>query len=201
MDSRQPTAFITARSHRLQGNSPVRQRGATMVEFSISLAVFLVLVLAIFEFVLMVLTISRANEVTRDLARIAIVSDPVCDIWGTDCPSGTALSCLTGAMVTTTLTSANNCSGDPTDTACRMLERARTHLPDINGDQIQVRYICSNAGLATRPEPVLQIIVALQNVTHSLALPGLLGLNPEIAIPSFETVRLSEDINTSQKRY
>lgn len=183
------------------GSTHARQHGATMVEFSITLSMFLLVILLIFEFVMMVLAISRANEVTRDLARIAIVSDPVCDIWGTGCPSGTPLNCLAGSTVITTLAGATSCEGGSTDTACRMLERAQGHLPDINGDQIQVRYMCSDAGLTSRPEPVLLINVALQNVTHSLALPGLLGFDPQITIPSFETTRVSEDINTSQKQY
>jgi hypothetical protein len=172
-----------------------------MVEFSITLAVFFLVILAIFEFVIMVLAISRANEVTRDLARIAIVSDPVCDIWGTGCPGAAPLSCPSGPAIVTTLAGATSCNGATPDTACRMLNRAQAHLSDINGSQIQVRYACSGAGLASRPEPVPLVSVSLHGVTHTLAVPGLLGFNPQITIPSFETTRISEDINTSQKRY
>jgi hypothetical protein len=77
----------------------------------------------------------------------------------------------------------------------------QAHMSDVNGAQIQVRYVCSGTGLTTRPEPVPLVSVSLQGVTHTLAVPGLLGFNPQITIPSFETTRISEDINTSQKRY
>jgi hypothetical protein len=178
-----------------------RQSGATLVEFSLTLAIFFLVVLAIFEFVLMVLAISRANEATRDMARIAIVSDPVCNIWGTDCPGGVPLSCPGGPAIVTTLAGATACTSASTGTACRMLNRAQTHIPDINGAQIEVRYGCSGTSLATRPEPVPLVTVALRNVTHALMVPGLLGLNPQLDIPSFETTRIAEDISTSQKRY
>jgi hypothetical protein len=180
---------------------PIRQRGATIVEFAVTLSLFFLLVLAIFEFVIMVLVISRANEATRDMARIAIVSDPVCDIWGTSCPGGAPLSCPAGTAVTVTLAAANNCLATSTDTACRMLNRAQLHLPNINGDQIEVRYGCSGTSRSRRPEPVPLVTVALRNVTHALAVPAFLGLNPQLNIPAFETTRVAEDINTSHKQY
>jgi hypothetical protein len=149
----------------------------------------------------MVLVISRANEATRDMARVAIVSDPVCNIWGTTCPGGAPLSCPAGSPVTVTLTGASNCTANSTDTACRMLNRAQVHLPNINGNQIEVRYACSGTSRPNRPEPVPLVTVALRNVTHTLAVPAFLGLSPEISIPAFETTRVAEDINTSQKQY
>lgn len=182
-------------------NRPDRQRGATIVEFALTLGLFFLLVLAIFEFVIMVLVISRANEATRDMARIAIVSDPVCNIWGTSCPGGAPLSCPAGTPVTVTLAVASNCMATSTDTACRMLNRAQLHLPNINGNQIEVRYACSGTSRSRRPEPVPLVTVALRNVTHSLAVPAFLGLNPQLSIPAFETTRVAEDINTSQKQY
>jgi len=180
---------------------PRRQSGATLVEFSVTLGIFFIVILAIFEFVVVVLAISRANEATRDMARIAIVSDPVCNIWGTTCPAGAPLSCPGGPAIVTTLAGATGCTNASTGTACRMLNRAQAHIPDINGSQIEVRYGCSGTSLATRPEPVPLVTVALRNVTHTLMVPGLLGLNPQINIPSFETTRIAEDINTSQKQF
>jgi len=53
-----------------------RQHGAVMVEFAITLALFMILLLAIFEFVLMIMAFSRANEATRDILRNAIVRVP-----------------------------------------------------------------------------------------------------------------------------
>ncbi|MGM0633441.1 MAG: TadE/TadG family type IV pilus assembly protein [Pseudomonadota bacterium] len=47
-----------------------------MVEFAITLALFMVVLLAIFEFVLMIMAFSRANEATRDIARSAILRVP-----------------------------------------------------------------------------------------------------------------------------
>lgn len=187
------------------GNQPfksvTRQHGAAMVEFAVTLSLFFLLVLAIFEFVIMVLVISRANEATRDMARLAIVSDPVCNIWDTSCPGGAPLSCPAGAPVTVTLAGASNCTAGSTDTACRLLNRAQAHLPNINGDQIEVRYACSGTSRPNRPEPVPLVTVALRDVMHPLALPAILGLNPQVRIPAFETTRVAEDINTSQKQY
>jgi len=180
---------------------PSRQSGATLVEFSVTLAIFFMVILAIFEFVIMVLAISRANEATRDMARIAIVSDPVCNIWGTTCPGGAPLSCPGGPAIVTTLAGATGCTSTSAGTACRMLNRAQAHMPDINGSQIEVRYGCSGASLATRPEPVTLVSVALRDLRYTLAVPGVLGLNPQIPIPAFETTRVSEDISTWQKRY
>lgn len=178
-----------------------RQHGATMVEFAVTLSLFFLLVLAIFEFVIMVLVISRANEATRDMTRIAITSDPVCNIWGTACPGGIPLSCPAGTPITVTLAGASNCTAGSTDTACRLLNRARAHLPNINGSQIEVRYACSGTSRPNRPEPVPLVTVALEHVTHPLAVPAFLGLSPQITIPAFETTRIAEDINTSQKQY
>lgn len=176
------------------------QRGATMVEFAVTLSLFFLLVLAIFEFVILVLVFSRANEATRDMTRLAIVSDPVCNIWGSACPGGVPLSCPGGAPVIVTL-SDGSCASDPTGTACRMLTRAQAHLPNINGEQIEVRYACSGTSQPNRPEPVPLVTVALRNATHPLAVPAFLGLSPQITIPAFETTRVAEDINTSRKQY
>lgn len=52
------------------------QTGTVMVEFAITLALFMVLLLAIFEFVLMIMAFSRANEATREIARSAALRVP-----------------------------------------------------------------------------------------------------------------------------
>lgn len=202
MDSEFTVTPLSSSRKRLRGRDMPRwQRGATTIEFAFTLGMFFLLVLAIFEFVIMVLVVSRANEATRDMARLAIVSDPVCNIWGTSCPGGAPLSCPTGAPITVTLAAASNCTATSPDTACRLLTRARVHLPNINGNQIEVRYACSGASRPNRPEPVPLVTVALRDVMHSLTLPAVLGLQPQISIPAFETTRVAEDINTSQKKY
>jgi hypothetical protein len=196
-----PTSSLASHLRCSDRRGPGRQHGATLIEFAVTLGLFFLLILAIFEFVIMVLVISRANEATRDMARLAIVSDPVCNIWGTSCPGGVPLSCPAGTPITATLAGASNCTANSTDTACRMLNRAQLHLPNINGSQIEVRYGCSGTSRPNRPEPVPLVTVALRNATHPLAVPTLLGLSPQIGIPAFETTRVAEDINTSQKRY
>lgn len=68
--------MLMLRATRRYGRTAGRQQGAVMVEFAITLGLFMVLLLAIFEFVLMVMAYSRANEATRDIVRNAIVRVP-----------------------------------------------------------------------------------------------------------------------------
>ena len=113
-------------------NGPRYQSGATMVEFALTVSLFLLLVLAIMEFVMLLFDMSRANEMTRQLSRLAITASPVCDIWGTGTGCGgsgaTSLSCPGGSAVTVNLsevnTSAPTSPADRGPTGYRMLQLA-----------------------------------------------------------------------------
>jgi hypothetical protein len=170
------------------------QTGATMIEFSLTLPAFLIVVFAIMEVCLLVMDFSRANEITRELARIAIVHDPVCDIFVPG--SGCTLSCPSTAIVTVALPS--NCSSGNTTTGCLMMNSARRHLPNISADQIELTYACSNAGSPNRPDLLPLVTVAVRNLEHNSIFPDFLGIAPTINIPGFSVTRIGEDMYTGK---
>lgn len=158
-----------------------------MVEFAVTLLLFLIILMAIFEFVIMIMAFSRANEATREIARTAIISDPIYatvpegeegeegeDEFGLDCDVGFE-SDLT--------------SDHPT--ATRLLDRARVHLPAVTGTEILVRYECADG--ASGP---IMVTALIQNRTHRLLLPDLLKLPAQIPVPSFSTSRVGESLET-----
>ncbi|MBL4820617.1 MAG: pilus assembly protein, partial [Gammaproteobacteria bacterium] len=59
-----------------------KQKGAALVEFAVTVSLFLIVVFGIMEFSILIMNVSRANELTRESSRIAIIGSPVCDIWG-----------------------------------------------------------------------------------------------------------------------
>ncbi len=179
----------------MANNSPIqRQGGAAMVEFSATVMIFFVLVFAIFEFSLLMMNLARINEVSRDLARIAIVHDPVCDVFNGGCPTG-ALSCPGGAEIAVTLDEVDtSCGNTPETTGCLLLTAAKRQISSIDASQVQVAYACSAAGAENRPQLIPLITVGLINVRHSLIFPDFLGLSAEITMPSFDTSRLGEDL-------
>lgn len=175
-------------------NPDHRQCGAAMVEFSITVLIFLMLVFAIFEFSLLMMNVARTNEVTRDLARIAIVHDPVCDIFNGGCPSG-GLVCPGGAEVSLRLDEVDtSCGNTPETTGCLMLTAAQRQISAIEARQVQVVYACSAAGAENRPQLIPLVTVGLSDVRYSLIMPGILGLSTEITMPDFDTSRLGEDM-------
>jgi len=179
--------------------SGTKQRGAALVEFSLTMSLFLLIVFAIIEFSTLMMNVSRANEVTRELTRIAIVSDPLCDIFSGGCAGGvSSMICPGGAPVQLTLAEAGTDCGTAADsTGCRMLTRAQAFIADIEASQIQVTYACSITGALDRPQVIPLITVGLINVTHGLMVADLLGLaESEIPIPAFETSRTGEALFT-----
>ncbi|MEX0618117.1 MAG: TadE/TadG family type IV pilus assembly protein [Pseudohongiellaceae bacterium] len=168
-----------------------------MIEFTFTLAIFLVVVLAIVEFSILMMNTSRNSEITRELARIAIVENPVCEIFDPD--ASCALSCPGGAPITLTLADAGlDCGATPDMSGCRMLNAAQNFNGDIEPGQITLTYACSTAGATNRPDPVPLITVALSGLTHSLTFPGLFGLEAIINISEFETTRTGEDLFTER---
>lgn len=165
-----------------------------MVEFSVTVLIFFVLVVAIFEFSVLMMNVARTNEVTRDLARIAIVNDPVCDIFSGGCPSG-GLACPGGAQVTVRLDEVDtSCGNTPETTGCLLLTSAKRQMSALEAGQVEIAYACSAAGAENRPQLIPLVTVGLNDVRYSLIVPGLLGLPAEITMPDFDTSRLGEDM-------
>jgi len=180
-----------------------RQYGSTMVEFAMTVSLFLLLTLAIMEFVLLIFDMSRANEMTRQLSRLAITADPVCDIWGagSGCSgSGAAtLTCPSGSAVTVDLSQVDTSTPTPPDrgpTGYRMLELAQDFLPAVQASNIQVSYNCSNAGTVVRPLPIPLVTVRLQNFSRPFIVGSFLGLSTGFGFPAFEVTRIGEDLYT-----
>lgn len=175
-----------------------RQGGTSLVEFALTLSLFLLIVIGIIEFSVLVMNLSRANETTRELSRIAIVSDPLCDIYGGGCPGpASSLVCPGTNAVRVTLDQVGmNCSSRPNSTACRMFNVANAFLPGIQPEQIEVSYACSNTGAPERPLAIPLVTVALRNMTHTFMLPGLVGIDAQVAFPDFETSRTGEDLHS-----
>lgn len=179
------------------------QAGATMVEFAITVSLFLLLVLGLMEFTLLVLDISRANEVTRQLSRTAIVSDPVCDIFDGSCPGAVSgLACPDGDPVVVSLDqfNTNNCRADATDTPCRMLNAAQALLPTVQASQVEITYACSGTGFADRPRAIPLVTVALRGLERPFLFAGFLGLDRGIEIPGFAITRTGEDLYTERQQ-
>lgn len=159
-------------------------------------SLFLLLVLGIMEFVILLFDMARANEMTRQISRLAITADPVCNIWGTEC--GSTLVCP-GGVVTVALSDVNTTApsgSDPGPTGYRMLQRAQMFLPDVEASQIGVSYSCSDTGNPLRPRPIPLVTVRLQNYTHPFVIGSFLGLGTGFNFPAFEVTRLGEDLYT-----
>jgi len=180
----------------------LKQSGATLVEFAVTVSLFLVLTIGIAEFSIYVMEVGRANELTRELGRIAIVSDPVCDIYADACPGDqSGLSCPGGSPVVVTLAQVNvaDCSADSEETKCRMNRTVQSYLPTVEPENVELTFACSNAGLAFRPTPIPLVTVALRNFSRDLAFAGFLGIDAEIDFPDFEISRTGEDLYTERE--
>lgn len=175
-----------------------KQAGAALVEFALTLSLFLLVVVGIIEFSLLMMDIARAHELTRSLARMAIVSDPVCDIYGGGCPGGAGeLSCPGGPPVTVSLGGmVSGCLGGSTATACRMLLLTQGPRLDIQPEQIEVTYACSAAGAAERPMAVPLVTVTLTSINYRFLFPGILGIESDLQLTGLETTRTGEDMYT-----
>ncbi|WP_372634016.1 TadE/TadG family type IV pilus assembly protein [Alcanivorax jadensis] len=156
-----------------------KQQGATMVEVALTLPIFLLLIFAIIELALVIFTWTRAVDATRAGARYAIVSDPVTDISSLDCSTVTEL--------TVTCDSAS-CTG--------LMGEMNALYQDLQAANVTVRYGCSSTGFSGNPRPVREVTVAIVGQEYELVLPGIIGMDSSLTLPSFTSTRVSEDLNT-----
>lgn len=192
-----------------------KQRGATLVEFTIVFMVFLIVVLAIIEFSLVIFGASRLAEATRAAAREAIVSNPACDIFdkGNDADTGVCdptnhtLDCDTNPSdsVTATITQ-SHCSSLPNAPGCKlvalmdqMMLRSGDSSILAEGGSVTVTYACSATGALGMPMVPL-VTVAAENIQHPLLFTSIFGFYGSgsealsITLPRFETTRSGEDM-------
>ncbi len=182
---------------------PVKfQRGAALVEFSITFLVYLLLVFAIIEFALVVFNSARLAEGTRVGARYAIVNNPACDIFnkgtGNACDGG-HLTCPGGSIAITI----ESCDNTSTSSECRMVVEMdklmlRYHADNgvyqqrsiLAGDgTVNLTYSCSETGDPSNPFVVPIVTVSATNVQHNMMLFGT-----SITLPDFSTSRTGEDL-------
>lgn len=159
------------------------QRGAALVETALTMSIFMVLVLGIFEVALLLFDWTRAVEATRIMTRYLSVNDVLVN--------------------TDTLSCENQVSGSITftcnDVECGIaLEKALAIAPMLAPENIRVTYQCSSAGYANRPEtmPVYVVKTGLEGFTSILRIPSLAGFPATINLPDFETTRTTEDLHT-----
>lgn len=157
------------------------QRGAVMIEMALTFGLFMLVLLALFEFAILIFTWSKAVEATRFGSRYAVVSTPVTSLAG--------LNCSTVQKVEVSCGSAS----------CGALSDQMTALlPQLNTSQIYVSYACSDAGYAgaTGEYQVYDVTVSIRGFNSTLAIPGMLGFPLTISMPEFATTRTSEDLHT-----
>lgn len=157
------------------------QQGAVMVEMALTLGIFLVVLLALFEFSLLMFTWSKAVEATRAGSRLAVVSTPVVSLASVDC----------------SVTQRVEVTCDNTDCGV-VAARMRGLLPQLDPGQIHVAYACSDTGYALSPDElhVYDVTVSIEGFQTTLAVPGLLGFPLLVTMPDFTTTRTSEDLHT-----
>jgi hypothetical protein len=165
-------------------NNPVvrrHQRGAVMIEMALTFSIFMLILLALFEFAIVMFTWSKAVEATRLGSRYAVVSTPVTSL--------AALNCSTVQKVEV------SCGG----ASCGPLrDQMIGLLPQLNASQIYVTYACSSTGYAGAADEyrVYDVTVSIRGFSTTLAIPGILGFPLSITMPDFATTRTSEDLHT-----
>lgn len=191
------------------------QRGAALVEFTMTFMVFLIVILGIIEFSLVVYDASRLAEATRAAARFAIVNEPACDIFGKGTPSNAActpspsvMTCPSGSITSVSL-KVDDCAINSDATECRMVRlmdqmMLRSHANSVlSGDgAIVITYRCSDVGDPGLPGFVPMVTVEAENVQHPMMFasifgfysPGENGIGRTITLPKFETTRSGEDM-------
>ncbi len=186
------------------------QRGAALVEFSITLMTYLLLILGIIEFALIIFDAIRLAEGTRVGVRYAIVSDPACDVLdkgtGTSCASyGGPLNCSDGP--TSFTITVDECDLSDTSSQCNMVrEMNKLMLRDADNEdayaassilagdgEVDITYSCTEVGDPQAPYGVPAITVAARDVQHPLL---FFGTSFSITLPDFSTTRTAEDLHS-----
>ncbi|MEA1988523.1 MAG: TadE/TadG family type IV pilus assembly protein [Pseudomonadota bacterium] len=153
-----------------------RQKGSTLVEMSIVLLLFLMVIFAVIEFSIAIYRSAQLEDATRDGLRYAIVNNPV----GTlpSCPDGTA----------------------EYDASEEMINRMAYFSPIINSQsddiEVKVKYSCPASGYIDSKDVYL-VTVTVSGAKHYLTVPGVLGLDATIDLQEFKSTRLSEDLHTA----
>ncbi len=157
-----------------------RQKGASLVEMSLVIVLFLVIVFAVVEFSIAIVRSAQLAEATGQGVRYAIVNDPL-----------TGLSACTSAGVVATINcDSGSCPG--------MIERMANIAPIINVQSdidVVVEYTCPDSTYIERDDLYL-VTVTVSGAKHYLTVPGILGWGLAVDLQTFKSTRLSEDLQT-----
>lgn len=161
-----------------------RQQGVALVENALTMAFFLMLVMAILEFSLLMYVWSRGAEAAREASRYAIVSDAIIDLTLLECAGGSALEVRT------------DCSG--IGKCEELMKRVLALLPQARPENVIVSYRCSGAGFAGRPGDMVipEVQVEINNLEYQMIVPALFGLPRSWVLPSMTSTRTGEDMET-----
>lgn len=160
------------------------QTGTALVENAMTMAVFLMMVMAIIEFSILMYVWTRGAEAARYASRYAIVSDPVMNLSTLDCDGGTVTE------ITTTCDGVAACND--------LMERINAFMPQAEPENIEVTYRCSDAGFAGRPVELMipEVSVKVINMVYRMVIPGLIGMPGEWPLPPMTSTRTGEDLET-----
>jgi len=155
-----------------------------MVEMALVITLFLTLVFALFEFALAVFYATRLSEATRAGARYAVVSNSMInDIQTKSCDEVDAIG-FTQCDIA----------------SCKGIIDQMNKLVKVEPSNVYIRYQCSSTGYTGKAghsdanQEIYSITVKLQGVQYPLIMPGVIGLDSTITMPSFESTKLSEDL-------
>ena len=160
------------------------QSGASLVEMSMTIMIFIVIVMAIIEFSMLVFTWARAVEATRAGVRYAAVNTPVVDLSALDCSNSESSVITTGC-------GAADCAG--------LLQQMQGMLPGLEGNNVEIEYRCSGVGNPQRPVEMLlpTIAVSITGMQFEFMSAGMFGIDASLTMPDFSAVRTGEDMYTT----
>lgn len=126
--------------------------GSAMVEFSIAVTLFLVIVFGIIQFSMSYYAWNEVSEAARDGARYLLVNTPPISVSGQTCPGGAAVS--------------GNCSSSGSCTGLMSVIQKKASF--VKGSQVAVSYACSNSGNPARPASsrVRDVTVTISGVAN-----------------------------------
>jgi len=162
------------------------QRGASLVEFALTLSLFLVVVFGTMELALTYFAWNRVSEAARDGARYLIVNAPVGDLSGQSCAA------VAPPVVTAACASAAGCAP--------LLSTLRASAPFIAPANVSVQYRCAATGNPTAQDAdrVRTVTLTISNVAHPQVITALasLGWHSGGVLPAVSVTRTSEDLYT-----
>ncbi len=158
-----------------------REHGAAMVEFSITIVIFFLLVFGIISLCLSFYSWNRLNEAARAGIRYLVVNESLVTL---SCPSANtpALTCNN-----------SNCS--------ELMPVLSAKAPFVEVGNVSVSYACSSAGSSSAPNTSLtrSVSLTISGVQNPFGVAALAGFGEESflsTLPAVSTTRISEDLYT-----